>query len=110
MKKIIIIMIILAQSAFASYHASETIYLTTVQEVLDGNTDDNVTLKGQLVKKISHDIYLFDDGTALIKVKVTARMIQNLDITPRTKVIITGEVNRRKHETSIEGESVELAE
>jgi len=110
MRKIIFLILLLTQLSFAYNGTGNNEEITTVREILDYDTDAyHVKIKGQLVKQISHDIFLFDDGTGKIRVKVTQRMLQGLEIDPRTKVIIRGTINRLKYQTNIEGESVEIA-
>jgi uncharacterized protein (TIGR00156 family) len=115
MKKIFLLIIFLFQislsaNSFAYYENYDNAEYTTVNDILNGdNYSSYVKVRGFMVKQITHDVFLFDDDTGRLKVKITERMMQDLDIDARTRVVIRGYINRLEHETNIIGESIELA-
>ena len=102
MVAVIVLVIGLAGSSFAGYvgPGSEkeniTVVPTTVKAVLDKPVDDmHVILNGNILKKLSHKKYIFSDGTGEIKVEIDKDDFPQAQITPQTKVEITGEVERK---------------
>jgi uncharacterized protein (TIGR00156 family) len=64
-----------------------------VKEILKNPIDDmHVTLRGHILKKISHEKYIFSDGTGEIKVEMGEHRFPDATITPETRVEIHGEV------------------
>lgn len=67
---------------------------TTVAAILKNSQDDRrVVLRGNLVRKIKHETYLFNDGTGEIIVDIDDNDFPPQPITATTKVEIIGEVD-----------------
>ncbi|MBO9497014.1 NirD/YgiW/YdeI family stress tolerance protein [Thalassotalea sp. G20_0] len=67
---------------------------TTVAAILKNPQDDRrVVLRGNLVRKIKHETYLFNDGTGEIIVDIDDNDFPPQPITATTKVEIIGEVD-----------------
>jgi uncharacterized protein (TIGR00156 family) len=65
----------------------------TVAEVLKNPVDDqNVVLRGHLLKKVGNEKYLFSDGTGEIRVEIEAEDFPVQKIDDKTLIVIRGEV------------------
>lgn len=56
--------------------------------------DAHVTLTGNIVRQIDKKDYLFKDATGEIQVEISPKRFPAQDITPDTKVRISGEVDK----------------
>ena len=66
---------------------------TTVADVLKNPVDDqNVVLRGHLIKKVGNEKYLFSDGTGEIRVEIEAEDFPVQKIDDKTLIVIRGEV------------------
>lgn len=83
-------------AATAQFIGPGTSDIMTVKSVLDRPVDDMfVTLKGYIVKKISHDKYIFKDNTGEIRVDIDEKYFPyGTPITAQTLVMIQGEVDK----------------
>ena len=83
-------------AATAQFIGPGTSDIVTVKSVLDRPVDDMfVTLKGYIVKKISHDKYIFKDNTGEIRVDIDEKYFPyGTPITAQTLVMIQGEVDK----------------
>ena len=67
----------------------------SVKELLKQAHDDTkVVLKGHIIKRISHDKYVFTDGTAEVVVEIENKRMPVEQITPNTLVKLYGEVDK----------------
>jgi uncharacterized protein (TIGR00156 family) len=65
----------------------------TVAEVLKNPVDDqNVVLRGHLIKKVGNEKYMFSDGTGEIRVEIEAEDFPVQKIDDKTLIVIRGEV------------------
>lgn len=65
----------------------------TVAEVLKNPVDDqNVVLRGHLIKKVGNEKYMFSDGTGEIRVEIEAEDFPAQKIDAKTLIVIRGEV------------------
>ncbi len=65
----------------------------TVAEVLKNPVDDQqVVLRGHLIKKVGNEKYLFSDGTGEIRVEIEAEDFPVQKIDDKTLIVIRGEV------------------
>lgn len=65
----------------------------TVADVLKKPVDDqNVVLRGHLIKKVGHEKYLFSDGSGEIRVAIEAEDFPVQKIDDKTLIVIRGEV------------------
>jgi uncharacterized protein (TIGR00156 family) len=68
---------------------------TTVADILKNPVDDQqVMLRGVLLKKISKEKYLFSDGKNEIRVEIDDRDFPNQSIDETTRIEIRGEVEK----------------
>ena len=75
----------------------------SIKDVLAASYDDmRVILKGHITKRISHDRYLFTDGTGEIMVEIDHRNMPPEQITPKTLVKIYGKVDKDHFPSRIE--------
>lgn len=80
-----------ANAGFVGPEAKSSI---TVKEIMQNHYDDmKVDVKGYLVKRLSHDKYLFKDGTGEIIVDIDEKYMPHTNITPKTLVRIYGEID-----------------
>ncbi len=69
--------------------------LRTVAEIREHNKDDQpVVLTGVLAKKLGKDKYLFKDDTGEIRVEIDAEDFPTVEVSEKTRVEITGEVDK----------------
>jgi uncharacterized protein (TIGR00156 family) len=101
---VIVLVIGFAGSSFAGFvgpsvesgKGNATAVSMTVKAVLDKPVDDmHIILNGNILKKLSHKKYIFSDGTGEIKIEIDEDVFPATQITPQTKVEITGEVERK---------------
>ena len=83
-------------NAIADYSGpSNQPLLKTVVEVLKNGRDDQpVVLTGYIVKKVGKEKYLFKDSTGEIRIEIDRKIMPSQAITEKTKVEITGEVEK----------------
>ena len=92
-----------ASDVKAGFLGPETKSLTTVQAILKNHYDDmRVTIKGYIVKRLSHDKYLFKDETGEIIVDIDEKYMPHDDITPKTLIKIDGEVDVKHKGNKVE--------
>lgn len=81
----------MAQYAGPSNQAS----VQSVAQILKNPVDDQqVVLRGKVVRKVGNEKYLFSDGTAEIRVDIDNKHFVNLKIDGKTTVEIRGEVEK----------------
>lgn len=89
-----------ASFATAPTHAqytgpTEKVTASTVAEVLDKSKDDDqVALKGTLIRKSSNEHYVFSDGTGEIPVEIDDKVFPKVPVDDKTTVEIRGEVDK----------------
>ena len=67
----------------------------TVSEILKSGVDDqDVTLTGTLLRKVSNDKYIFSDGTGEIRVEIDAEDFPNAPVSDKSKVTLRGEIEK----------------
>lgn len=75
----------------------------SVQEVLAIAKDGlKVTLKGHIIKRLSHDKYIFTDNTAEIVLEIHNKAMPPEQITPETLVKIYGKLDKDYFPSKIE--------
>jgi len=91
------------------------ITVTTVADAVNMKDDSHICLEGYLIKKNCKECYTFKDATGEIKVEISKKAWNNLDVTPDQKVRIYGEVEKSfwRHigfapKTRIEAKKIEL--
>jgi uncharacterized protein (TIGR00156 family) len=69
--------------------------ITTVDDVKKrGRDDQQVTLTGHVVKKVSREKYQFRDATGVIRIEIDDDVMPNEPFDDQTKVEIFGEVEK----------------
>lgn len=68
--------------------------LVTVSQARKLGDDARVTLKGQLVKSLGDEVYLFKDSTGTIEVEIDNDIWRGQTINPEDTVIISGEMDK----------------
>ncbi len=75
----------------------------SVKDLLkQANDDTKVVLKGHIIKRVSHDKYVFTDGTAEVVVEIDSKRMPAEQITPTTLVKLYGEVDKNYIPAKIE--------
>ena len=82
--------------------------LITVKTIDNMTDDEKVTLDGYIVKEISEEHYMFKDATGEIEVEIDDDVLKGVDITPKTKIRIVGEVDEDWLSTTIDVDHVEI--
>ena len=67
---------------------------TTVESAKSLRDDTWVTLRGNIVERISDDLYLFKDATGTINVDIDHKRWNGVTVTPQDTVEIQGEVDK----------------
>ncbi len=80
----------------------------SVAEALKLPDDAYVTLSGYITKRLGDDEYSFTDGTNNIIVKIDDDVWKGQTITPKDKVLITGEVDKELIKSKLEVKSLIL--
>ena len=87
--------LLLAAPASAQYTGPHGVAPTTVAEVLKSGSDDQqVVLRGKLIKKVGSDKYEFSDGTGSIRVEIDAKRFPAEPIDDKVTVEIQGELEK----------------
>lgn len=67
---------------------------TTVESAKSLRDDTRVTLRGNIVERISDDLYLFKDASGTVNVDIDHKRWNGLTVTPQDVVEIRGEVDK----------------
>lgn len=101
MRKCLFVMALLAVIGTAvpsvgQFVSTEQTNPTSVKAVLQNPVDDMVvTLRGHIIKKISHDKYIFADSTGQIRIDIDDKYFPyGTPISPTTLVEISGEIDK----------------
>ncbi|AMG88899.1 NirD/YgiW/YdeI family stress tolerance protein [Bordetella parapertussis] len=88
--------------AQAQYVGPSSNQQMSVKELLDTARDDAVvTLRGKLVKQLSDDTYLLDDGTGRVQVEIDRHLFPpNQPVDANTLVEVSGEFDKEVIGTS----------
>lgn len=76
--------------------------LVTVKQASSMRDDAPVTLRGFIVQSLGNEKYLFSDGTGTIRVEIDDKVWQGLQVTPKDKVEVQGEVDRDWKKVEVE--------
>jgi len=80
-----------AQYVGPSEHKS----LTSVDQVLkNAKDDDQVALRGKLVRKVSDEKYIFADETGEVQVEIDDKIFPKVPVDENTPVEISGEMDK----------------
>ena len=102
MKKLSSLMLIMFMSAGFVFADSNGGYFNenpfnkkmTIEEALKQKDNSYVTIKGNIVKRISGDTYIFKDSTGTITVEIDANKWQGQFANKKDKFELSGEIER----------------
>ncbi|MFK0573797.1 NirD/YgiW/YdeI family stress tolerance protein [Endozoicomonas sp.] len=105
-------LIVLCPLAHADYigPGANVVGSSTVSAILKKPVDDmRVVLRGNLVKKIKHETYLFSDGTGEIQADIDDKDFPAQPVNAKTKVELVGEVDLgRKYGVEIDVKTLRI--
>lgn len=87
--------------------------ITTVKEVLNAgmfSDGEPVLLMGNIKASLGGDIYLFSDKTGSIHVEIDQDKWRGLQVTPQTRVTISGDIDKEFNAIKIDVDYIRLAE
>lgn len=102
---------VLATSAFAAGYngPSESARITTVEQALKAGDDSHVTLEGKITKRLTKDErYEFTDSTGTIVVEIDKDEWPAQVIDDKTRVRLTGEIDRDFNSVEVDVDRVEV--
>ena len=113
MKKL---MMMLGLSTFAATGAFATGYsgpgaqdpISTVAAALQANDDMHVVLEGHLTQKLEDERYIFQDDTGTINVEIDDEELPAGGINEKTRVRLTGEVDKGLTSLEIDVDRVDV--
>lgn len=79
-----------------------------VVSALNASDDAKIALTGYIISSVSNDEYIFRDQTGDIKVEIDDDLWRGETVTPDTKVIIRGEVDKDWSEVTIDADTLEV--
>ncbi|EJJ4225945.1 YgiW/YdeI family stress tolerance OB fold protein [Salmonella enterica] len=82
---------------------------TTVESAKSLRDDAWVTLRGNIVERISDDLYVFKDATGTINVDIDHKRWNGLTVTPQDTVEIQGEVDKDWNSVEIDVKQITKA-
>jgi uncharacterized protein (TIGR00156 family) len=68
--------------------------VTTVEKAKSMRDDTWVTLRGNIIERISDDVYTFKDATGTVNVDIDHKRWNGVTVTPQDTVEIQGEVDK----------------
>jgi uncharacterized protein (TIGR00156 family) len=86
---------------------SRVVSVTTVSNLGD---DTKVILEGYLIKQIRDEHYIFKDNTGEIEVEIDDEDFRGAKVTPKTKLRISGEVDKDWESIKIDVDYLEILE
>jgi uncharacterized protein (TIGR00156 family) len=86
---------------------SSVVPVTTVNDMGD---DTKIILEGYLIKQISDEHYIFKDNTGEIEVEIDDEDFRGAKVTPKTKLRISGEVDKDWESIKIDVDYLEILE
>ncbi len=90
-------------------HPSAIPVLNTVKAASHADDNAAVELTGHIVSSIGKEDYMFKDATGEIKIEIDHKDWHGITVTPTTKVIIRGEVDKDWTVRTIDVDTVTLA-
>lgn len=84
-----------AQAQYVGPSTQKTAAITTVADVMKNAADDQeVTLRGRIIKKLKKEHYEFQDNTGTIRMEIDDKHFHNIQVTDKTLVEVYGEVEK----------------
>ena len=87
--------------------------LNTVKSVLDAgmfSDDTPVTLTGKITRSLGGEHYTFTDGSGSITVEIDHDKWFGIQVTPNTKIMINGEIDKEFTHTTIDVDYIRIEE
>ncbi|AAN53045.1 NirD/YgiW/YdeI family stress tolerance protein [Shewanella oneidensis] len=82
--------------------------IRSVVSANNASDDDKVELTGYIVSSIGDDDYIFRDATGDIKANIDDDLWHGYTVTPDTKVIIRGEVDKDWSKVTVDVENIQI--
>lgn len=101
--------LLLAAPAFANFVGpGATDMVTTTSSIKDMKDDQEIILKGHIVRQVDFDRYVFKDSTGEVGVEIEGDAFMGQTVTPADQVRIAGAVEKRKSVTTVDVDSVSI--
>ena len=84
--------------------------LNTVKAALHADENATVELTGYIISSIGNEEYMFKDVTGEIKIEIDKKDWHGITVTPTTKIIIRGEVDKDWTVRTIDVNTIALAQ
>ncbi|BBG60316.1 Uncharacterized conserved protein [Providencia rustigianii] len=81
---------------------------TTVAKALDMADDSWVILRGNIVKQLDRKHYEFTDGTGTMTIEISDKRWNGLNVTPKDKVEIRGEIDKDWNSKKVEVKQINI--
>ncbi|NRD75237.1 YgiW/YdeI family stress tolerance OB fold protein [Shewanella sp. VB17] len=117
-KYIFLLMAVTSTTALAAQNIQQqggfvgpsAVTVNTVKVALEVKDDAPVILTGHIVAALGDEEYTFKDDTGEIVIEIDSRDWNGVEATPDTKLTLQGEVDKEWTQTSIDVNSIKLAE
>jgi uncharacterized protein (TIGR00156 family) len=102
--------VLLAIPAAAQFVGPGQGTVTTVAEAHGARDDTPFDLTGTIVERLRDEYYTFQDETGTITAEIEDRRFRGIQITPETRVRITGEVERSIRGRELDVDRLEIVQ
>ena len=68
--------------------------IVTVKQALEMRDDSRLALRGNIVKSLGDEVYIFQDASGTIEVEIDHEVWRGLDVNPSDQVVISGEMDK----------------
>lgn len=86
-----------APFAQAQFTGGEPAVVSVASVLSQGKDDQYVSVEGNIIQKVGKEDYIFKDATGQIKVEIDDRVFNGQQVSPTTKVRLTGEIDKDFH-------------
>ncbi|QDF66199.1 NirD/YgiW/YdeI family stress tolerance protein [Shewanella sp. SNU WT4] len=86
--------------------------VSSVKQVLDSgmfSDDTPVTLEGHITASLGGEMYRFADDTGSVNIEIEHDKWLGLEVTPASKVIIQGEIDKELQDVMVDVSQIQLA-
>jgi len=98
----------ISYAEFIGPGSSATSTVSTIKSLSNLKNDQKATIEGFIVQKIKSEHYRFTDATGEIEVEIDDKDFRGIKVTPKTKVRLTGEIDKDLFSSSFEADIIEL--
>ena len=88
------------------FQDDSTVSAVPIKQVLRMRDDSTATIRGNIVKRLSDDKYLFKDNTGTIVVEIDYKYWAGLKVNSQDTLELTGEIDRDYNKVELEAFSV----